>query len=56
MNHNVFTGTPTNPVDVKNRSISELTDAMLTTGFQGRKLAESVQVWHNMLKEDELTY
>ncbi|MGP8329850.1 MAG: deoxyhypusine synthase [Methanosarcinaceae archaeon] len=55
MNHNVFTGTPTNPVDVKNRSISELIDAMLTTGFQGRKLAESVQVWHNMLKEDDLT-
>ncbi|MBW6470389.1 MAG: deoxyhypusine synthase [Methanosarcinaceae archaeon] len=55
MNLNMFTNNPTNPVDVKDRSISELTDAMLTTGFQGRKLAESVQAWHNMLKEDDIT-
>ncbi|MGP8337818.1 MAG: deoxyhypusine synthase [Methanosarcinaceae archaeon] len=55
MNHNAFTDIPTNPIVVKNRSISELTDAMINTGFQGRKLAESVQVWHNMLKEDDLT-
>lgn len=55
MKHNPFTKNPTNPVDVRDRSISELTDAMLTTGFQGRKLAESVQAWHNMLKEDNIT-
>ncbi|HJH29153.1 MAG TPA: deoxyhypusine synthase [Methanosarcinaceae archaeon] len=55
MNQNPFTKNQTNPVDVRDRSISELTDAMLTTGFQGRKLAESVQVWHNMLKEDNIT-
>ena len=55
MKHNPFTTNPTNPVDVRDRSISELMDAMLTTGFQGRKLAESVQAWHNMLKEDNIT-
>ncbi len=55
MKHNPFTNNPTNPVDVRDRSISELMDAMLTTGFQGRKLAESVQAWHNMLKEDNIT-
>ena len=55
MNHNPFTNNPTDPVDVKDRSISELTDAMLATGFQGRKLAESIQAWHNMLKENDIT-
>ncbi len=30
-------------------------DGMLKTGFQGRKLAESVQAWHNMLKEKNMT-
>jgi len=55
MHTNVFTRIPTNAVDVRDRSISELMDAMLTTGFQGRKLAESVQAWHNMLNEDKIT-
>ena len=55
MHHNVFTDNPTVPIDVKDRSISELMDGMLKTGFQGRKLAESVQAWHNMLKEKNMT-
>jgi len=55
MHHNVFTDKPTVPIDVKDRSISELLDGMLKTGFQGRKLAESVQAWHNMLKEKNMT-
>jgi len=55
MHHNVFTNNPTVPIDVKDRSISELMDGMLKTGFQGRKLAESVQAWHNMLKEKNMT-
>lgn len=55
MHHNVFTDNPTVPIDVKDRSISELLDGMLKTGFQGRKLAESVQAWHNMLKEKNMT-
>jgi len=55
MHHNVFTENPTVPVDVKKRSISELLDGMLKTGFQGRKLAESVKIWHNMLNENNIT-
>ncbi|HWR24746.1 MAG TPA: deoxyhypusine synthase [Methanosarcina sp.] len=55
MHHNVFTDNPTIPIDVRDRSISELMDSMLKTGFQGRKLAESVQAWYNMLKEKNMT-
>lgn len=55
MYHNIFTNNPTVPLDVKDRSISELMDGMLKTGFQGRKLAESVQAWYNMLKENNMT-
>ena len=55
MRLNVFTDNPTVPIDVKDRSISELMDGMLKTGFQGRKLAESVQAWYNMLKEEDMT-
>lgn len=46
---------PTEPIEVKPRKISELTDAMLKTGFQGRKLAQAVHAWSTMLKEDDLT-
>ncbi|MBN2110477.1 MAG: deoxyhypusine synthase [Methanosarcinaceae archaeon] len=52
--HN-FTRTPTRPLEVNERSISELMDAMQYTGFQGRKLAESVAVWENMLNDDGVT-
>ncbi len=55
MHQNTFTQTPTKPVDIKDRSISELIDAMTYTGFQGRKLAESVHAWNNMLNEKNLT-
>lgn len=55
MHLNVLTDNPTVPIDVKDRSISELMEGMLKTGFQGRKLAESVQAWHNMLKEKNVT-
>jgi deoxyhypusine synthase len=47
-----FLQKPTAPVKVTERSISELTDAMSLTGFQGRKLGESVNTWAQMLKED----
>ncbi|MBU2559472.1 deoxyhypusine synthase [archaeon] len=46
---------PTEPVDVRPRKISELTDAMLKTGFQGRKLAQAVQSWNAMLIEEDMT-
>jgi deoxyhypusine synthase len=55
MRHNMFTRVPIDSVEVKDRSISELLDSMLNTGFQGRKLAESVQAWYNMLREDKIT-
>jgi deoxyhypusine synthase len=43
------------PIKVTDRSIAELTDAMALTGFQGRKLGESVQTWAEMLKQKNLT-
>lgn len=46
---------PTEPIEVKPRKISDLTDAMLKTGFQGRKLAQAVETWSAMLKEKDLT-
>lgn len=55
MQHNMYTNNPTIPLDIKDRSLSEILDGMLKTGFQGRKLAESVQAWHNMLKEKNMT-
>lgn len=55
MQHNVFTEHQTVPIDVKTRPLSEIFDAMLKTGFQGKKLAESVQAWENMLTEKNLT-
>lgn len=51
----IFTQNPTRPVEIGDRSVSELMDAMQYTGFQGRKLAESVKAWENMLKEESVT-
>lgn len=45
---------PTRPIEVKERRISDLVDAMRYTGFQGRKLGEAVEAWAEMLKEREL--
>lgn len=50
-----YLSSPTEPVKVMRRSISELLKAMRDTGFQGRKLGEAVEVWTNMLREEELT-
>lgn len=55
MKLHTFTQNPTVPLEVTDRSVSELIDAMKSTGFQGRKLAESVTVWNNMLNEDNVT-
>ncbi|MDG6244425.1 MAG: deoxyhypusine synthase [Methanolobus sp.] len=51
----IFTQNPTRPVEIGDKSVSELMDAMQYTGFQGRKLAESVKAWENMLKEEKVT-
>jgi len=46
---------PTSPIKVTDKTVAELTDAMALTGFQGRKLGESVQTWAEMLKQKNLT-
>ncbi len=43
---------PTSPMDVKLRTVGELAEAMLNVGFQGRKLAEAVEVWTRMAAEN----
>jgi deoxyhypusine synthase len=43
------------PVDVKEKSISQLVSEMAKTAYQGRKLGEAVEVWKEMLKEEDLT-
>jgi deoxyhypusine synthase len=46
-----FLKLPTDPIYVSpDKKISQLTDEMLFTGFQGRKVAEAVQAWSRMLK------
>ena len=42
---------PTSPIEVKLRTVGELTEAMLSVGFQGRKLAEAVEIWTRMVKD-----
>lgn len=47
----IFLSHPTEPIEVwPDKKISELTKEMLATGYQGRKLAESIEVWSKMLK------
>ncbi|MDF1531483.1 MAG: deoxyhypusine synthase [ANME-2 cluster archaeon] len=55
MNKEQFTHHPTVPMDVTDRTVSEITRAMTRTGFQGRKLGESVEAWVHMLQDDEVT-
>jgi deoxyhypusine synthase len=46
---------PTNPIGVEpDKRISKLTDEMLLTGFQGRKVGEVVQVWLRMLRKKDI--
>jgi deoxyhypusine synthase len=40
---------------VERKSISQLISEMGRTGYQGRKLAEAVDLWETMIKEDDLT-
>lgn len=45
------------PIEVKTpKKISKLLSEMSKTGFQGRKLAEVVDVWEEMLKDDVAIY
>lgn len=43
------------PPGVGGRSVSEVLRDMADTGFQGRRLGESVDAWTRMLQEDDLT-
>ena len=43
------------PIQVKEKSVSQLLAEMSRTAYQGRKLGEAVDVWENMLKEKDLT-
>jgi deoxyhypusine synthase len=46
---------PTWPIEVwPDKRISELTQEMLNIGFQGRKLAEVIEIWSRMLKRKNL--
>jgi len=42
-------------IEVEKKSISRLLEEMQNTGFQGRKLAEVVDVWEKMIKDKKLT-
>jgi len=41
-------------VKVREKSISQLVSDMGKTAYQGRKLAEAVELWEKMVKEDDL--
>ncbi len=43
------------PIEVKEKSISQLLKEMSNTGFQGRKLGEAVDVWERMIKDKDVT-
>jgi len=46
---------PTEPLEVwPECSVSELAEGMLGTGFQGRKLAETIEVWARMLRKRDI--
>jgi deoxyhypusine synthase len=52
---NKFLKYPTEPIEVwPDKKISELTREMLKTGYQGRKLGESVEIWAKMLKRKNI--
>lgn len=42
-------------IEVKKKSLSQLLSEMTSTGFQGRKLGEVVDVWEKMIKDKTLT-
>jgi len=46
---------PTRPICVGDKSISGLVDEMQGIGFQGRSLGVSVEVWQEMLGEEDLS-
>jgi deoxyhypusine synthase len=43
------------PIEVREKSISQLLSEMSKTAYQGRKLGEVVEIWDEMLKDKDLT-
>lgn len=43
------------PIEVREKSISQLLSEMSKTAYQGRKLGEIVEIWEEMLREKDLT-
>jgi len=43
------------PIEIKEKSISQLLKEMNDTGFQGRKLGEAAEVWERMIKDKDVT-
>lgn len=54
MTKSKYLSSPTRPLGVKKRTISELLMAMKDTGFQGRSLGEAAEIWAKMVKEKRL--
>jgi deoxyhypusine synthase len=50
-----YLNAPTHPIAVGDKSIEQLLEEMRGTGFQGRNLGESIEIWSQMLKEKNLT-
>jgi deoxyhypusine synthase len=46
---------PTEPIEVNEKSVAELTESMTLTGFQGRRLAVAAQIWRKMIQADRIT-
>jgi len=42
-------------IEVKEKSISQLLSEMAKTAYQGRKLGEAVEVWEEMIKDENVT-
>ncbi|MDD5589939.1 MAG: deoxyhypusine synthase family protein [Candidatus Portnoybacteria bacterium] len=45
----------TKPIEIKKQSVGDMVENMALTGFQGKKLGEAAQAWHQMMKEKEIT-
>lgn len=43
------------PIEVKEKTISQLLKEMSNTGFQGRKIGEAVDVWEKMINDKDVT-
>ena len=52
---NPYLTEPLKPIEVKEKTISQLLKEMSGTGFQGRKVGEAVDVWERMIRDKDVT-